>query len=477
MGGLIAVVSKRGRNVLSEAFKMLGALEHRGGDAYGVAVNDSIKICESLRDIECCGLKSEAAIGYSFSRILQNDNPQPLEFSGGSFVFDGRLYPPVEIGWIRDVIGDEGPVKGAERILSKDGSFAFSIMFDDKILLGRDLFGLTPLYYGENEDVVAFASERKALWRIKVWNVDSFPPGHLLTVYRGRINLKPVNIIGKPEAERISVEEASLNIQRLLEESVEERVLDVGRVAVAFSGGLDSSVIAFTASKLNVDIELISVGLEGDTGGIEKIAESLNLPIHIESFTVDDVERDLFKVLWLIEEPDALKLSIAVPFFWVAEAARELGCRVLLLGQGSDELFGGYYRYLNDYRMHGEEGLRDTLYRDVILSYKVNFERDNKVCSYHKVEPRLPFIDLDLVKFSLHLPVNLKIESENDPLRKRILRETARRMGLPPEVYRMRKKAIQYQTGVFKSIRKIAGRYGMNLKDFVTSSFNKIFNL
>ncbi|MEM2961118.1 MAG: asparagine synthase-related protein, partial [Candidatus Bathyarchaeia archaeon] len=139
-------------------------------------------------------------------------------------------------------------------------------------------------------------------------------------------------------------------------------------------------------------------------------------------------------------------------------------------GQGSDELFGGYKRYLREYGK-SSESVENSLYRDTILSYQVNFERDNKVCAFHGMELRLPFVDSDLISFSLGLPLRFKIESSDDTLRKRILRKVAEKTGLPSYVYNRPKEAIQYSTGVDKALKKLAEKRELNVREFIESSF------
>jgi len=179
----------------------------------------------------------------------------------------------------------------------------------------------------------------------------------------------------------------------------------------------------------------------------------------------------LSKVLWLIEEPDAMKVAIAIPIYWAAEVASKLGYKVLLTGQGSDELFGGYRRYLKEYAQSGASAVQDAIYRDVALSYEKNFQRDSMVCSFHKIELRLPFVDREVVHFSLSLPLSLKIDSMTDPLRKRVLRRVAQNLDMPPFIVNKTKKAIQYSTGVDKALRRMARGRESTLRSMLIEVF------
>jgi asparagine synthase (glutamine-hydrolysing) len=267
------------------------------------------------------------------------------------------------------------------------------------------------------------------------------------------------------------------HLQKLLLRSTYEGVSGLKEVAVAFSGGLDSSLVAVLAKKCNVVPHLISVGLE-DHSELEYAKEAasvLDLPFCFQSYTEKDVERVLPKTLWLIEEPHFVKASIAIPIYWSAELASKLGFKVLLAGQGSDELFGGYHKYLRDYTKTGVEGVRKTIYYDVVTSYETNFQRDEQVCTYHKVKLHLPFADLDLINYGLTLPINFKIRSPVDSVRKHILRQVAKNIGLPPFIVKRHKKAIQYSTGASQALKKLAKKEKLTPRRYIKRAFRTVY--
>lgn len=476
MGALAAAFSKTHENVVPRVVRMLAELEHRGRDMHGIATVDSLEITRSPQELPGLGIKSNAAIGHNLSCIFREDVPQPVQYQDAKLVLEGRFFPLAAKNDVREVVETDrkDPAEKARDIIKRlDGSYAFAFLTSRRLFVGRDSVGLTPLYYGEDDEAYVFASERKALWALGIQTVNSFPPGNLAIVDSRDLIFQPIRTIIKPEVKPISMKEAAERLQSILGESVNERVQHIKRVAMAFSGGLDSSVLASLAKSCNVDTHLIYVGMEGDLGmhDAERTAELLDLPLHVKTFAREDVEEVLRMVLWLIEEPDALKVSVAIPFYWIAQLSDGIGLNVLLAGQGSDELFGGYHRYLREYESSGVKGLEDALYRDVTSSYMVNFERDNKVCAFHNVELRLPFADYDLIHFSLSLPVNLKIASTEDQLRKRVLRKVAKRLGLPSTVYNMRKGAIQYTTGVDRVLRRLAKEKELSLKGLIEKYF------
>ena len=103
-------------------------------------------------------------------------------------------------------------------------------------------------------------------------------------------------------------------------------------------------------------------------------AEELDLPLQVDLFKDSDVEEVLPKVVDLIEEPDPIKASIGVPFYWVAQKAAEANFKVLLAGQGADELFGGYQRYVTQFCKDGNEAVRKTMFGDVVRIHESNLE-------------------------------------------------------------------------------------------------------
>jgi asparagine synthase (glutamine-hydrolysing) len=267
--------------------------------------------------------------------------------------------------------------------------------------------------------------------------------------------------------------DAAKKLQVLLEQSIRRRVQGLKEVAVAFSGGLDSSLVAFLASKCSIEVNLIHVSLENqdETEEAIKAAEALNLPLQVDLFKVSDLERILPKVVELIEEPDPVKASIGVPFYWVAEKSSEAGFKILLAGQGADELFGGYQRYVNECCKDGGEAARKTMFNDVVGIHESNLERDMKITSFHDVELRLPFCSFDLAEFAINLPVELKIENKTGTLRKLILRKAALNAGLPNTIAEKPKKAVQYSTGINNAIKKIAKNHEKSVNEYVTDLF------
>jgi len=480
MGAMATAVDKKGENAVPKVVAMLKELTHRGADAHGVATPNSVRTARSIEELSVENINSSVAIGHNLCQAIPRDRPQPVLVEDFALVFEGRLFPSPnvsEVDHAAKILKGDLQKKVGAIIEELDGSYTFAIAQAKRVIVGRDTLGAAPLYYGANKTTFATASEQKALWALGIENVKSFPPGNLALINTQGFAFQPIKTAVQPPIESMKMETAARHLQELLLESVRERVSDVKELAVAFSGGLDSSIIATLAKTCEADVHLVSVGLKDQPEilHVKAAAEALKLPLHLQTYTIGDVEDALAKVLWLIEEPDVVKVSIGIPFYWVAEVASKLGCKVLLAGQGSDELFGGYQRYLRVYAQSGATAFREAMYHDISLSYKMNLQRDNQVYSFHRVELRLPFLDREVVRFSLSLPESLKIESAEDRLRKRVLRRAAQNLGIPFFIANKPKKAIQYATGVSKALRRLAREEGLSLREYVKKVFKEVY--
>lgn len=477
MGAPVAAVDKRGQNAPKITTAMLETLTNTQVDSFGIASPTAIEIRKSLRDLNKQKLESQVAIGYVFSRILSQDKPQPLPLKNAVMAFDGRIWPHrTSESDAENAARKLRPEykKSAETIVREaNGSFVFAIAEHERLVVGRDPIGANSLYYGENTNIAALAPERKALWKIGLPKTESFPPGSVAVVDKEGFKIKPLKTLVFASPRKISMQTAAKNLKKLLEQSVKEKVSGLKEVAVAFSGGLDSSIVAFLAKQSNVEVHLIHASLKDqpETEYALKIAEEFELPIHVCLFNEEDLERTIPRALRIIEDPNPLNLSIGVPIFWTAQKAASMKLKVMLAGQAADELFAGYKRYVNDYLSFGEEKVRKELFHDITSIHETNLERDHKLCNFHGAELRLPFADYRIAEFATSLPLNLKIEHQPEGLRKIVLRKVAKDTGLPESVVEKPKKAVQYTTGVDKALKKLAKKSGVSVGEYLRKIF------
>ncbi len=478
MRAIVAVLDRKGLEAKVKTAEMLKILRHKGADAFYIASPKHFEMKVSPDQLSS-NFESSTAVGHIFLKILPGDKPKVVQMDGAAFAFDGRTNPS-EDQILNLTLSASDLHKTLEAIMRHfEGCFSFALAENGRLVVARDALGLYPLYYGGNSDLYAVSSERKALWKIGLEKPQSFPPGHIGVFKKEGFNFTPIRPLRlqRFSHEQRKLEAATEKLITLLGHSVNNAVLGIEEVAVAFSGGLDSSLIALLAHKAGAKVHLIHVSLKGksETLKAEEAAAALGIPLHTYLYEEENVEKAIPKVLWAVEDPDPLKTCIAIPIFWAAEKSRELGFKVMLTGMGADELFGGYKRYFEAYIHHGEEKVQNMLCRDVLEMYQANFERDVKICNFQNVELRLPFASRQLVEFSLSLPLSCKIASPEDPLRKIILRRAAEKMGLSTHIAYRIKRAIQYSTGVSFAVKKLAKKKGMSVRDYLRLVFNEVF--
>ncbi len=421
---------------------------------------------------------ARSSIGYCAHKDTEL---QVFESDTGTTVVDGSIFPaPRGARFIHRYLTRGRPVRSVARtLLEEPGAFAVAFSRSKELHAFRDLNGMKPLYYAEDNRLIGFGSERKALWKIGLNKAQRVAPGHLYSVKRGRLTHSRLAHFPHPRERRMNMRQASSRLSRLLERSMRRLTEGIDKLAIAFSGGLDSALTASLAKRTHPGLEAVSAGLPGspELSTVEKWAQQLNLPITVETFEPETLEAYLRRVIWLIEEPNLMKVSVAVPLHWAAMVAAQRGFRVMLCGQGSDELYGGYYKYARILDNKGRRKLTTELYRSVVNSAQVNYERDDQATAPFGIELRTPFADLDVIKFSMTIPSELKVKAGNDLMRKWVLRNVAKEAGLPDEIVWRRKKAIQHGTGVENAIRKLAKRQGLTAEGYLSKLQEEVISM
>ncbi len=476
----VAVLDKHGDNAVSGMLDLLRSFDFGQVSHFGLVLPQKSFSEKPLGILNRQGLDSSTLIGYVSSKPTASSGYDFLQLDDAGLIFEGKVYKPVPKAALTEKVAKEPLHCEASLqtlIEQADGDYHFLMVKNGWIAAGRDPIGVQPLYYGENRDIAAFATNRKALWQLGIDKPVSFPPGNMGFADKNGFKFKTVKAFTYAEPKVVSMDEAAKTVQTLLEQAVKTRLAGLNKVAIAFSGGLDSSIIAYMASKLGVKVELIHVSLENqpETEAAWEASDKLGLPMQVHLFKESDVETTLPQVVDLIEEADPVKASIGVPFYWTAQKTVEEGYNVLLAGQGADELFGGYQRYVNECCAEGSEKARQTMFNDVLRIHESNLERDEKICINFDVELRLPFAAFDLVEYALGLPVDLKFESKVDSLRKLVLRRVALNLGLSASIVDKPKKAVQYSTGINDAVKRIAKRREQSVNEYIAELFAKSY--
>lgn len=238
--------------------------------------------------------------------------------------------------------------------------------------------------------------------------------------------------------------------------AIEEETLGIKKTAVLFSGGIDSSLIAFLVSK-KIPVKLYAVGLKESNAikSSERAANLLNLPLKKVIVQKKEIPKHLSKTKSILKTNNFLQLSIALPEFIALKQIKADKFTHVFCGQGADELFFGYdefRRLLEEKNSFKElEKLREKKLANI---FKDNLKRDLAIANHFSLKLHTPFLNNSFKKSALSFSAKENISSEKDFLRKRILRKLAEEF-LPKELALKKKKAIQYDSSLAKELKKL----------------------
>ncbi len=323
--------------------------------------------------------------------------------------------------------------------LSEGGQGEYSLLSatESGLEASRDYCGTRPLYLGSSGSWVAsdhrfFPGEKK----------EQLPRGAKLFVSSGRVRADR-QTVGSFEG---TFDDAAGELAALIRGSVKSRVAGRRRVAVAFSGGLDSSIVAHCASS-QTRVVACSVAAEGSTDS--KVAREAAGVLGLEFLGMKADAKAVNKELLGMDlpfEPSAMDRSLWCIYSMTSRLAAESGAEIVMLGQLADELFGGYAKYEAALKKDGEAEAGMMMSQDVDQCGMRGLVRDEAACR-RWCEPRFPFAQKEVAVFGEGLPVSFKLK---DGVRKAVLRESATLLGLPREIASKPKKAAQYSSGMMK---------------------------
>jgi asparagine synthase (glutamine-hydrolysing) len=217
---------------------------------------------------------------------------------------------------------------------------------------------------------------------------------------------------------------------------------------IALSGGVDSALIAAIAKR-----PCIAVGVpeSHDLIRAEKVSRELDLPLEIRVVKPKEIEEVLPIVAGILSNPTPVDIAIASTLYFVTEAAHDAGYERIITGQGADEIFGGYNRYLQKTPRELE-----SVFSSDFASITRQVLRDQTVAGYHDTWLSLPYLDLRVVCAAAIIPPEERVKNG---VRKRPLREVAAKYLTVENAY-YEKKAMQYGTGIWKEIKRLARKNG-----------------
>ena len=495
MCGIAGILSKEGKNVVPLVGTMLSCMTNRGPDGAGIVANDYITQSNSFENLKYHRLSGSNALGHVRLAIVGGTcGQQPLRSCDGRLTVEhnGEIYnykkirtklmkrhkfstqtdSEVIVHMLEEhFVRSSDLLYAIKKTVSQlDGVYAIVIKDEETgtIALVRDKMGVRQLYYGENNSFIAFASERKALWKVGVKEcVKRVLPGHAVIIASNGL-LQEFQVTHPPVHSRKIVyktmNSAVCAYKKTLLISMKKRTQDFDRVGIIFSGGIDSVIVAWLAKKMVREVICYTGGIRGSSDILfaRQIAKKLDLKLRVNELTDDEVEQIIPEIINSIEDTNAGQVEVAVPVYAAVKLAHEDGINVMLTGQGADELFGGYSWYAKVVEKEGYGKLREHMTKDLLLLYKETLEREDKITMAHSIEMREPFLDLGVIKTSMRMDLKLNVRGGDDNFGKHVHRRLAQELGIPRNIAYRVKEAAQHGSGMHNVFNAIARKHGFD---------------
>ena len=465
MCGIVAIlnVKEQTAELRQKALKMSQKIRHRGPDWSGIYCGKSAILAHerlSIVDPESGG-----------QPLFSPDKKQVLAVNGeiynhqeirrrytGQYDFQTGSDCEVILALYRD--------KGIDFLEDISGIFAFALYDEEKdvFLIARDPIGVIPLYIGYDSDgTVYVASELKAL-EGQCERYEPFLPGHYLF---GKIEELKNGKIGELKKyysrdwmQYDAVKDNPANITELhdsLEAAVRRQLMSDVPYGVLLSGGLDSSVISAIAEQFSEHriednsqtraywprLHSFAVGLKGapDLAKAKMVADHIGTVHHEINYTLQEGLDALRDVIYFIETYDVTTVRASTPMYLLARVIKSMGIKMVLSGEGADEVFGGYLYF---HKAPDAKAFHDETVRKLSKLHYYDCLRANKSLSAWGVEGRVPFLDKEFLDVAMRINPKAKM-CPGSTIEKKIVREAFSDM-LPEEIVWRQKE--QFSDGV-----------------------------
>ncbi len=357
--------------------------------------------------------------------------------------------------------------KGTDFLEDLNGIFAFALYDEERneYLLARDPIGVIPLYIGKDkEGHIYFGSELKALEGF-CDEYQSFPPGHYYWSKEGKMhrwykrdwmdfNALEAKLSGHPLQTEA---QASQAIRLSLEASVQRQLMSDVPYGVLLSGGLDSSVISAIAKKYAArrietggaseawwpQLHSFAIGLKGapDLAKAQEVARYIGTIHHEINYTIQEGLDALRDVIYYIETYDVTTVRASTPMYLLARVIKSMGIKMVLSGEGADEIFGGYLYF---HKAPTAQAFHEETVRKLSKLHLYDCLRANKSLAAWGVEGRVPFLDKEFLDTAMNIDPALKM-CPGRTIEKKVLRDAFADM-LPQSIVKRQKE--QFSDGV-----------------------------
>ena len=457
MCGIIGIfqIENQTDSLRQRALKISHKIRHRGPDWSGIYVGGSAILCHerlSIVDPQSGG-----------QPLYSPDRQQVLAVNGeiynhreiraryqGKYAFQTGSDCEVILALYRD--------KGVDFLEELNGIFAFAL-YDverDEYLIARDHIGIIPLYIGkDNEGLLYVSSELKALEGI-CDEIEPFLPGHYYWSREGKMH----RWYQRDWMDYDAVKDNQTSVEELhdaLEAAVQRQLMCDVPYGVLLSGGLDSSVISaiakkYSAMRIETDnkaaawwpqLHSFAVGLKGapDLAKAKEVAEHIGTVHHEINYTIQEGLDAIRDVIYYIETYDVTTVRASTPMYLLARVIKSMGIKMVLSGEGADEIFGGYLYF---HKAPDAKAFHDETVRKLGKLHQYDCLRANKSLSAWGVEGRVPFLDKEFIDVAMRLnPVDKMCPGST--IEKRVVREAF--ADMLPESVAWRQKE-QFSDGV-----------------------------
>jgi len=426
--------------------KMMSLVSHRGPDAEGMFVSSNGPGVLGHRRLSIMDLEGGDQPIYNESKkmaVIANGEIYNFPDLRSELTKQHKFYTTSDSEAIVHLYEDHG----TSMVEHLDGMFAFVVADEGNFYAARDPIGIKPLYLGEINGSLIFASELKA-FPSTCDTVREFPPGAFFHSAHGFSTFYTVPEILSRQA---PVKDYIKKIRETLESAVVKRLMSDVPLGAFLSGGLDSSIIAALARKHMDQLHTFSVGIEGsrDLEAARLVSNHLDTIHHEYILTEQEVREKLPEIIYYLESFDQDLVRSAIPCYFTSRLAADY-VKVILTGEGADELFGGYsyYKAIED-----KEFLHHELRRSVASLHNINLQRVDRMTMAHAIEGRVPFLDLAMIRLGQLIPPEMKIMG-SPPIEKWILRKAFEDL-LPKEITWRIKEQFDEGSGTVDLLKRV----------------------
>ncbi len=475
-----------------QAAKALAIMKNRGKDYYGIFNGKTLFTAKSLNGLDIKET-SNVALGHCLHAIV-GTVPQPLinKENKSTLITNCEIYNWEELNskysfqtendaellhQFLDKFSEEEHFK--EKLTELDGVFAFVYQKGNKVIIARDILGIKPVHFSHNSDGLAIASEQKALETLNLIDITELNPRTIIKYNKETNVLEEINrkFFEITPEHKETKEQLQVKTQTLLDEAIKKRI-PKKKIALLFSGGIDSTYIAHELKRQGVDFTCYTAAIDDPNSPVEpedlvwakKVAKELDLNLKIKQVNINEIPKYLKHIVPLIEDNNVVKVSVALTFYLASELAKEDNCRVIFSGLGSEEIFAGYQRHKDAQNINKEclAGLRKIYERDLY--------RDDVLTMDNMLELRVPFLDHKLVKYALKIPEIEKIVMSKTVggCTKKILREIAIKKGIPEDIANRKKRAAQYGSRTQQALKKLSKQNNLgSISDYLSTFYQR----